>query len=92
MGVPSVCSQNSNPRTNITSNGGNPPHDCPLDRGDVDFHRVGVPLPGTGDVMDAGEWLAAVSVKNALDRNVAVVKALGFGQQVLTNAEHVLRI
>jgi mannonate dehydratase len=66
-------------------------HDRLLLGSDYPVH-VGVPLPGTGDEMDLGEWLEAVGIGNPFDRNVAVMKALGFGPQVLTNAAGVLRL
>ena len=47
-------------------------------------------LPGVAEETDFHEWADAMLTQNALDRNVKVVRALGFEEQVCTNAEKVL--
>ncbi|MCJ7610464.1 amidohydrolase [Candidatus Bathyarchaeota archaeon] len=49
-------------------------------------------LPGVGDGMDPEEWAEALLTPNPLDKNVRVIRALGFADEVLTNAEKVLRL
>jgi predicted TIM-barrel fold metal-dependent hydrolase len=46
--------------------------------------------PGVGAEIDLDEWADAMLTRNPLDRNVKVVRALGFSEQILTNAEKVL--
>jgi predicted TIM-barrel fold metal-dependent hydrolase len=46
--------------------------------------------PGAADEMDFSEWVDAIITKNPLDRNVKMIRALGFKEQVLTNADRVL--
>lgn len=48
--------------------------------------------PGAAGEMDLDEWAGAMLTSNPLDRNLKVIKALGFSQQVLTNARKVLRL
>lgn len=48
--------------------------------------------PGAAGEMELEEWAGAMLTSNPLDRNLKVIKALGFSQQVLTNAQKVLRL
>jgi hypothetical protein len=52
---------------------------------------VTVPPPGSGNAMDVAEWADAVCTSNPLDKSVKVTRALGFREEVLTNAETILR-
>jgi predicted TIM-barrel fold metal-dependent hydrolase len=49
-------------------------------------------LPGAAGEIDMKEWWDAFCTQNALDKNVKVIRALGFDECVLTNAEKVLRL
>jgi predicted TIM-barrel fold metal-dependent hydrolase len=48
--------------------------------------------PGAAGEMDLAEWADAMLTQNPLDRNVKVMRSLGFGPDLLTNAERVLRL
>ncbi len=48
--------------------------------------------PGAAGEMNLEEWADAMLTSNPLDRNLKVIRALGFSQEVLTNAQHVLRL
>lgn len=48
--------------------------------------------PGAAGEMDLEEWAGAMLTSNPLDRNLKVIRALGFSPQVLTNAQKVLRV
>jgi predicted TIM-barrel fold metal-dependent hydrolase len=48
--------------------------------------------PGAAGEMDLEEWAGAMLTSNPLDRNLKVIRALGFSPQVLTNAQKVLRL
>ncbi len=48
--------------------------------------------PGAAGEMDLQEWAEAMLTSNPLDRNLKVIRALGFSEQVLSNASRVLRV
>jgi hypothetical protein len=48
--------------------------------------------PGAAEEIDWQEWADAAITANPFERNVKVICALGFGAQVLTNAERVPRL
>lgn len=48
--------------------------------------------PGAAGEMDLEQWAAAMLTSNPLDRNLKVIRALGFSSQVLSNAQKVLRL
>ena len=48
--------------------------------------------PGAAGEIDPVEWAEATLTANPLDRNLKMIRALGFGEQVLTKAETILRL
>ncbi len=48
--------------------------------------------PGAAGEVDFQEWANALLTQNPFDRNVKMIRALGFTEQVLTNAKEVLRL
>ncbi|MEW6746215.1 MAG: amidohydrolase family protein [Planctomycetota bacterium] len=48
--------------------------------------------PGAAGEINVKEWGEAALTMNPLDRNVKMVRALGFSAEVLTNAEKILRL